>query len=86
MTTKKSSRPAKRYRNDGASQLVIDGQEINPGDEFTGQLTPELEMQLTIGGHISILEDQSASADKAQAEAAGEVMDSETTSRRRSRS
>ena len=60
----------KKYRNAGVSTLEFEGQSLEPGSEFLATLEPHHEQQLLIGGHLEILEDQSAKADKAQAEAA----------------
>jgi len=68
--TKKATGAQKLYRNAGASELVFEGQVMEPGSEFRATLTPEHEQQLLGGGHIEILEDQSKAADKAQADAA----------------
>ena len=69
---KKAAGGLKLYRNAGVSPLVYEGEEMEPGSEFRAALDPDLEVQLLAGGHIEILEDQSAKADRAQAEAAGE--------------
>jgi len=79
---KKPSSDTKLYRNAGVSPLVFEGQEMEPGSEFRASLDPDLETQLLAGGHIEILEDQSAKADRAQAEAAGEDPDASETGRR----
>ena len=72
MATKKAGGPLKLYRNEGVSTLVIEGKELHPGDEFRAALEPEFEMQMLMGGHLVILEDQSVAADQAQAQAAEE--------------
>lgn len=82
---KKPTSDTKLYRNAGVSPLVFEGEEMEPGSEFRASLDPDLETQLLAGGHIEILEDQSAKADRAQAEAAGEVADNDTSSRGRTR-
>ena len=66
-TKRKAGGPSKRYRNSGVSTLVIEGVDINPGDEFNASLEPEYEMQMFVGGHLELLEDQSDAADQAQA-------------------
>lgn len=91
---KKASGDQKLYRNAGVSFLVLEGVEIEPGAEFRATLDPAHEAQLLEGGHVEILQDQSARADAAQAAAAeaGEttpgaaVVTEEEPSRRRSRS
>lgn len=80
---KKPSSDTKLYRNAGVSPLVFEGKEMEPGSEFRASLDPDLETQLLAGGHIELLEDQSDKADRAQAETAGEV--TETEAGRRSR-
>lgn len=70
MTTKKGAQ--KLYRNAGASQLVFEGVTMEPGSEFRATLPPEQEQQLLLGGHLEILEDQSAKADAEQAALAEE--------------
>lgn len=67
---KKATGSQKRYRNSGVTTLVIEGQEINPDDEFTATLDPDYELQMFMGGHLELLQDQSSAADKAQAEGA----------------
>lgn len=71
--TQKKAGDKKRYRNAGVSQLILEGVEINPGDEFETFLEPHHETQLLMGGHIELLKDQSEAADRAQAEEAGET-------------
>jgi hypothetical protein len=61
----------KLYRNAGISELVFEGQVFEPGSEFRATLPPEQEMQLLAGGHLEVLQDQSAAADKAQSERTG---------------
>lgn len=80
---KKPSSDMKLYRNAGVSPLVFKGEEMEPGSEFRASLDPDLETQLLAGGHIEILEDQSAKADQAQAEAAGEEPVGDAPGRRR---
>jgi hypothetical protein len=70
--TRKATGEQKTYRNEGASQLLIEGQEINPGDEFKASLDPLFETQMLGGGHLVILADQSKAADEAQAAAENE--------------
>lgn len=67
---KKTSKDQKLYRNAGVSFLVLEGVEIEPGAEFRATLDPHHETQLLQGGHLEILEDQSAKADADQAAAA----------------
>ena len=81
--TKKPTSDTKLYRNEGAAPLVFEGEQMEPGSEFRASLDPDLELQLLAGGHIVILEDQSAKADKAQADTAGE--ESANSETRRSR-
>lgn len=73
--SKKTTGAQKLYRNAGASELVFEGQVMEPGAEFRVTLTPEHEQQLLTGGHIEILEDQSKTADAAQADAAETATD-----------
>lgn len=60
----------KLYRNAGVSTLHIGDELIEPGAEFTASLQPEFETQLLMGGHLELLKDRSAAADKAEADAA----------------
>lgn len=70
---KKALGDQKTYRNAGVSTLCFEGQDFEPGSEFKATLPPEQEMLLLQGGHLEIVQDQSASADRAQAaEADGE--------------
>ena len=90
----KSQSDKKLYRNAGVTHLVIEGEDIAPGDEFRAQLSPEFEMQMFTGGHLELLQDQSRRADEAQAQAAEEsetpaggtveAVESPTRNRRRS--
>lgn len=82
---KKSTKDQKLYRNAGVSTLVFEGQDFEPGSEFRASLDPDQELQLLTGGHIEILEDQSARADRAQAEEADESVDASPEGGRRSR-
>ena len=73
----------KKYRNSGVSTLEFEVIPMEPGSEFEATLDPEQEMQLMLGGHLEILQDQSAAADKAQAAAAdGETVTDRPKSRR----
>jgi hypothetical protein len=54
---------------------------MEPGSEFLASLDPEQEMHWITGGHIEILQDQSAAADRAQAAEA----DGDTAPERKSR-
>lgn len=83
---KKQGGDMKKYRNEGASQLVIEGEEINPGTEFMASLSPEFEEQMFAGGHLSLVSDQSSAADEAQAASEGEVISEDAPRRRRSNS
>jgi len=84
--SKKKLGSHKLYRNEGVSQLLIEGKEINPGQEFEAALDPDYEMQMLMGGHLVVLRDQSVRADQAQAVAAeGTVEDSPDKSSKRSR-
>lgn len=67
---KKATGSQKLYRNAGTTELVFEGVIMEPGAEFEVTLTPEHETQLIAGGHIEVLRDQSAKADRAQAQAA----------------
>ena len=60
----------KLYRNAGASPLVFEGIQMEPGDEFYVTLDPVHETQLIQGGSLEILKDQSAEADRLQEEEA----------------
>jgi hypothetical protein len=71
----------KKYRNAGVSTLEVDGIDMEPGSEFLASLDPEQEMHWITGGHIEILQDQSAAADRAQAAEA----DGDTAPERKSR-
>ena len=88
---KKPTKDQKLYRNAGVSTLIFEGEEFEPGSEFRATLDPDHELQLLSGGHLEILEDQSARADRAQAEAAeasngsSVVNEEEPTTRRRAR-
>lgn len=73
----------KKYRNDGASTIVLEGEELEPGSEFYATLDPTFELQMLQGGHLVILEDRSDAADRAAAEEAGESVSEKP---RRSRS
>ena len=52
--SQKSQGDQKKYRVSGASQLVIEGQEFNPGDEFVASLEPTYEAQMLMGGHLEL--------------------------------
>lgn len=66
----KTKSDQKKYRNEGVTELIIEGVVIRPGDEFTATLEPHFEEQMLVGGHLSLLADQGAAADRAQADAA----------------
>jgi hypothetical protein len=82
---KKPTSEKKLYRNAGVTTLVIEGQDMEPDSQFEASLDPAYEMQMLQGGHLEILRDQSAKADEAQAEAAGETTENETSRERPSR-
>lgn len=73
MAKKKPTGDHKRYRNSGVTTLVIEGKELNPGDEFEASLDPDFETQMFAGGHLEMLQDQSRAADEAQARTAEET-------------
>lgn len=73
----------KLYRNEGVTQLLIEGKEINPGQEFEASLDVDYEMQMLMGGHLVVLRDQSTRADQAQAAAAEGEGSSDKSSKRR---
>lgn len=54
----------KRYRNDGASTLVIEGKRIQPGEEFEANLPEDYELQMFMGGHLALLKDRSEKEDR----------------------
>lgn len=80
---KKATGDQKLYRNAGVSGLVFEGVEFEPGSEFTATLDADQEMHLVAGGHLEILQDQSTSADRAQAAAEGEMETSDGAVRSR---
>lgn len=58
MAKKKPTSGHKRYRNAGIGQLVIEGNTIEPGDEFVAVLDPVFEGQMFMGGHLELVDDQ----------------------------
>ena len=60
----------KLYQNTGVSILEIEGEELEPGAEFYADLDPVFEQPMLMGGHLSLLQDRSAKADRADAETA----------------
>lgn len=46
----------KRYRVSGVKDLLLDGKELFPGDEFEAALPPVYEGQMLAGGHLELIE------------------------------
>ena len=80
MATKKATGSQKLYRNAGVTELVLEDKVMEPGSKFLASLSPEQEIQFLQGGHIEILQDQSARADQAQAQAAEDGVESVSAS------